>query len=69
MNAKQAVTAVLNHQTPPYIPLGTYAIDCDTVERIVGHETAVCQATSLSHITGSEEIMIHYQHRNATRTN
>lgn len=41
MNSKKAVQAVLNHQQPEYIPLGTYAIDCDTAERILGHETYV----------------------------
>lgn len=41
MDAKQAVNDVLSHKQPAYIPLGTYAIDCDTVEKIVGHETFV----------------------------
>lgn len=41
MNAKNVVNAVLNHHQPDYIPLGTYAIDCDTVEKILGHETYV----------------------------
>jgi hypothetical protein len=41
MNSKQVVNDVLNRKQPAYIPLGTYAIDCDTVERIIGHETYV----------------------------
>lgn len=41
MNSKQAVYSVLEHKTPAYIPLGTYAIDCDTVEKLLGHETYV----------------------------
>lgn len=40
-NAKQAVIDVLDGRMPKYIPLGTYAIDCDTVERIIGHKTYV----------------------------
>lgn len=41
MRSKEAVTAVLNHRQPEYIPIGMYAIDCDTVKRIIGHETYV----------------------------
>lgn len=41
MDSKSAVNAVLNHQKPDHIPLGTYAIDHDTVEKILGHETYV----------------------------
>ena len=41
MKSKQAVSDVLNHKTPSYIPLGTYAIDCDTAQKILGHETYV----------------------------
>lgn len=41
MNSKEVVNAVLNHRQPEYIPLGTYAIDCDTVEKVIGHETYV----------------------------
>ena len=41
MKSKQTVNAVLNHQTPEYIPLGTYAIDCDTAARVIGRETYV----------------------------
>ncbi len=40
-NGKQAVKDVLDGRMPAYIPLGTYAIDCDTVERIIGHKTYV----------------------------
>lgn len=38
---KQTVNDVLNHRQPEYIPVGTYAIDCDTVEKVIGHETYV----------------------------
>jgi uroporphyrinogen-III decarboxylase len=41
MKSKEVVNAVLNHQAPEYIPLGTYAIDCDTAEKVLGHETYV----------------------------
>jgi len=41
MKSKQCVTDVLNHKDPEYIPMGMYAIDCDTVEKIIGHETYV----------------------------
>jgi hypothetical protein len=41
MNSKEAVNSVLEHRQPDYIPIGTYAIDCDTVQRIIGHETYV----------------------------
>lgn len=41
MNSKEAVNSVLNHKQPDFIPIGTYAIDCDTAEKIIGHETYV----------------------------
>ena len=41
MTAKENVYQVLNYKEPSYIPLGTYAIDYDTVEKILGHETYV----------------------------
>ncbi len=41
MNTKRAVRNVLEHAQPEFIPLGTYAIDNDTVERIIGHKTYV----------------------------
>ena len=41
MNAKEAVACLLNHQDLPYIPLGAYAIDCDTAEKVLGHKTYV----------------------------
>jgi len=41
LSHKQTVNDVLNHRDPEYIPIGTYAIDCDTVEKILGHETYV----------------------------
>jgi len=39
MNSKDCVKAVLNFEPAPYVPYGEYAIDSDTVERIIGHET------------------------------
>ena len=41
MNSKQNVLSVLNHQNPDKIPLGMYAIDCDTVKKIIGRDTFV----------------------------
>ena len=41
MNSKQAVNEVLKFGSPAYIPIGTYAIDCDIVEKIIGHKTYV----------------------------
>ena len=41
VNSKQVVDEVLCHGNPSYIPLGTYAIDCDIAERILGHKTYV----------------------------
>ena len=41
MGSKSAVNNVLNHIQPEYIPLGTYAIDCDTAARLLGRETYV----------------------------
>lgn len=41
MKSKAAANAVLSRRTPCYIPLGTYAIDCDTAEKVIGHETYV----------------------------
>lgn len=41
MNSKIVVNQVLRHERPDYIPLGTYAIDQDTVERVIGHKTYV----------------------------
>lgn len=39
MNSKQRVLAVLNGEIPDRVPNGEFAIDFDTVERILGHET------------------------------
>ena len=41
MDSKKVVNDVLNHKQPKYIPLGTYAIDCDIAGRVLGHETYV----------------------------
>jgi len=48
VNSKEAVNAVLEHRRPDYIPLGTYAIDCDTVRTIIGHETYVRNKVAIS---------------------
>jgi hypothetical protein len=39
VNSKQRVLAVLSGQIPDRVPIGEFAIDFDTVERIIGHET------------------------------
>lgn len=39
MNSKERVKAVLNFQKPDMIPYGEYAIDSDTVQKVIGHET------------------------------
>ncbi len=39
MNSRQRVTAVLKGEIPDRLPIGEYAVDCDTVERVIGHET------------------------------
>lgn len=39
MNSKERVLAALHGKTPDRIPYGEYAIDFDTVEKIIGHET------------------------------
>lgn len=39
MTGKECVRKVLSFQPTPYIPYGEYAIDSDTVEKILGHET------------------------------
>jgi uroporphyrinogen-III decarboxylase len=39
MNSKERVQAALKLQVPDKIPYGEYAIDFDTVEKIIGHET------------------------------
>ena len=41
MDAKRGVRDVLEHSQPEFIPLGTYAIDNDTAEKVVGHKTYV----------------------------
>ncbi len=39
--SKQAVYNALNKVREGYIPLGTYAIDCDTASRVIGRKTLV----------------------------
>lgn len=41
MNKKERVSAVLDHKQPDSIPIGMYAIDCDTVKKILGRDTYV----------------------------
>ncbi|HVP91623.1 MAG TPA: uroporphyrinogen decarboxylase family protein [Terriglobales bacterium] len=39
MTAKERVTAVLEGRVPDRVPCAEFAVDFDTVERIIGHET------------------------------
>ncbi len=39
MNSKERVQAVLAGRLPDRVPYGEFAVDFDTVERIIGHET------------------------------
>lgn len=39
MNSKERVQAVLDGQLPDRVPLGEFAVDFDTVEKLLGHET------------------------------
>jgi len=39
MNSRERVLAALCHQPVDNVPIGFYAIDYDTVEKILGHET------------------------------
>jgi hypothetical protein len=39
MNSRQRVAGVMRGEAPDRVPIGEYAVDCDTVERVVGHET------------------------------
>lgn len=41
MDSKTRVKTALNHEVPDKIPFGEFAIDFDTVEKILGHETYV----------------------------
>lgn len=41
MDSKTRVRKALNHEVPDRVPCGEFAIDFDTVERILGHETYV----------------------------
>ena len=39
MNSKERVLATLDGKIPDRVPIGEFAIDFDTVEKIIGHET------------------------------
>jgi hypothetical protein len=39
MTSRERVVAVMRGEIPDRIPLGEYAVDCDTVEKLIGHET------------------------------
>ena len=39
MNSKQRVLTTLNGEIPDRVPIGEFAVDFDTVEKIIGHET------------------------------
>jgi hypothetical protein len=39
MNAKDRVLAVLEGRIPDRVPIGEFAVDFDTVEKVIGHET------------------------------
>jgi hypothetical protein len=41
MTGKERVTATLNHEPADKIPLGFYAVDYDTIEKVIGHKTYV----------------------------
>lgn len=41
MNKKEQVNLVLEGKTPDYVPIGMFAIDCDTVSRVIGRDTYV----------------------------
>lgn len=41
MNPKERVRAAIARQPVDRIPLGFYVVDCDTIERVIGHKTYV----------------------------
>lgn len=41
MNSKERVQAAIARKPVDMVPLGFYAVDCDTVERVIGHPTYV----------------------------
>ena len=41
MTSKQRVLATMSGEIPDRVPIGEFAIDFDTVEKIIGHETYV----------------------------
>ena len=41
MNSKQRVTAAINRQGVDKVPLGFYAVDYDTIEKVIGRKTYV----------------------------
>lgn len=41
MTSKECVKRVINQQPAPYVPLGFYIVDYDTIEAVIGRETYV----------------------------
>jgi len=41
MTSKERVTNLINRKPYDKIPLGFYAVDCDTIEKVIGHKTFV----------------------------
>lgn len=39
ITSRQRIATILKGEIPDRLPIGEYAIDCDTVERVIGHET------------------------------
>jgi hypothetical protein len=39
MTSKERVKAVINHVAPDKLPMGFFAVDCDTIEKIIGRPT------------------------------
>ena len=42
MNSKERVRATMAGVEPDRVPIGEYAVDFDTAEKILGHETCLC---------------------------
>ena len=41
MTSKECVRRVINRESAPYVPLGFYCVDHDTIEHVIGRETFV----------------------------
>lgn len=41
MNSKERARAAIARQPVDYVPLGFYAVDCDTISRVIGRPTLV----------------------------